>query len=108
MNIQNDPSYIEYDINTPLDTLVDAHNQVIIDNPGEGNPRRQPPSIRPQEYYKKNVNITEADGPLVLPFLPHGHSFVVTSSLMLNLTTRGLFSGLSYEDPHAQISKLWS
>ena len=51
-------------------------------------------------------NIADSDGPLVLPPLPQGHTFVVTSSLMHMLTARGLFSGLPSEDPHAHITKV--
>ena len=45
-------------------------------------------------------------GHLSCPPLPPGHTFVVTSSLMQMLTTRGLFSGLPSEDPHAHIAKV--
>ena len=62
----------------------------------------------PQEYIRENVNITDSDGPLVLPPLPHGHTFMVTSSLMHILITRVLFSGLPFEDPHAHIAILRS
>ena len=51
-------------------------------------------------------NIADSDGPLVLPPLPTGHTFVVTSSLMQMLTARGLFSGLPSEDPHAHIANV--
>ncbi|XP_049378266.1 uncharacterized protein LOC125843073 [Solanum stenotomum] len=53
-----------------------------------------------------NLNIVDSDGPLVLPPLPQGHTFVVTSSSMKMLTTRGLFAGLPADDPHAHIDKL--
>ena len=43
---------------------------------------------------------------LVLPPLPTCHTFVVTGSFMQMLTSRGLFSGLPSEDPHAHISKV--
>ena len=43
---------------------------------------------------------------LLLPPLPQGHTFVVTSSLMQMLTARGLFLGLPSEDPHAHIAKV--
>ena len=49
MNIQNNRTYIDGEINPQLPPLIDAHNQVIIDIPGKGNPRRQPPTLRPQE-----------------------------------------------------------
>ena len=50
--------------------------------------------------------MAESNGPLVMPPLPQGHTFAVTSSLMQMLTTRGLFSGLPSEDPHAHIAKV--
>ena len=68
--------------------------------------RRQPPARRPQEYYRGNFNIADPYGPLFLPPLPQGHSFVVTSSLILVLIARGVFSGLPSKDPHAHIAKL--
>ena len=52
------------------------------------------------------MTISDSDGPLVLPPLPPGHTFVVTSSLMQILTARALFSGLPSEDPHAHIAKV--
>ena len=106
MNIQYDLSYIDYEINPQLPPPVDAHKRVIVDNPGECNPKRQPPAPHPQEYYRGNVNITNSDGTLFLTPLPHGHTFVVTSSLMQMLTARGLFSGLPFEDTHVPIAKL--
>ena len=108
MNIKNNLSYIDDEINPQFSPLVDAHNQVIVENPDEGALKRQSPAPRPQEYYRGNVNIADSDGPLVLPPLPQGHSFVVTSSFMQMLTARGLFSGLPFEDPHAHIAKLRS
>ena len=45
-------------------------------------------------------------GHLCCPPLPPWHTFVLTSSLMQMLTTRGLFSGLPSEDPHAHIAKV--
>ena len=68
----------------------------------------QPHIPHPQEFYRGNVNITESDGTLVLPPLPKGHTFVVTSSLIQMLTARDLFSRLPFEDLHAHISKLGS
>ena len=70
--------------------------------------RTQPPTRRPQSYYRGNVNITDSDGTLLLPPLPQSHIFGVTSSLMQMITARGLFSGLPYEDSHAHIAKLRS
>ena len=60
-------------INRQLPPPVDAHNQEIVENPGEGALRRQPPASRPQEYYMGNVNITDSAGSLFLPPLPQGH-----------------------------------
>ena len=108
MNIKKNPAYIDDEINPQLPPPIDAHKQVIDDNPGEGNPRRQSPAPHPQEYYRGNINITDSDVPLFLPPLPHGHTFVVTSSLMEMLTARGLFLGLPYEDSHTHIVKLRS
>ena len=56
--------------------------------------------------YKVNFNITDSNGPLVLPPLPSGYTFVVTSILMQMLTTRGLFVVLMSQDPHVHIAKL--
>ena len=52
--------------------------------------------------------MTDSNVPEVLPPLPHGHTFVVTSSLMQMLSARGLFSALPSEDPLAHIAKLRS
>ena len=49
MNIQNNLAYINDKIKPQLPPRIDAHNQVIVDNPSEGNPRRQPPAQPPQE-----------------------------------------------------------
>ena len=77
-----------------------------IDDSGENKKRGQNPAPHPQEYYRGYDNIVDSDGPLFLPPLPQGHSFVVTSSLMQILTARGLFSGLPSEDLHAHIAKV--
>ena len=74
--------------------------------PGEHQQRGQNPAPRLQAYYRGYHNIADSDGPLVLPPLPLGHTFVVSSSLMQMLTARGLFSGLPSEDPHAHIAKV--
>ena len=51
-------------------------------------------------------NIADSDGPLVFTPISQGHTLMLTSSLIQILTTRGLFSGLLYEDPHAHIAKV--
>ena len=94
------------DPNQNIPALVDVHGQLLPDALGENQQRRQNPAPRPQEYYRGYDNITNSDGPLVLPPLPPGHTFVVTSSLMQMLTARGLFSRLPSEDPHAHIAKV--
>ena len=83
-----------------------VHGHLLPDAPGENKQRGQNPAPRPQEYCRGYENIEDSDGPLVLPPLPPGHTFVVTSSLMQMLTARGLFSGLTSEDPHAHIAKV--
>ena len=79
---------------------------MLPDAPGEYQQRGKNPVPRPQAYYRGYDNIADSDGPLVLPLLPTGHTFVVTSSLMQMLTARCLFSGLHSEDPHAHIAKV--
>ena len=91
MNNLHNLANVGDEINCQPPQPVNAHNQVIVENPGEGAMRRWPPAIRTQEYYMGNANIADSDRPLVLPPLPQCHSFVVTSSLMQMLTTRGLF-----------------
>ena len=59
-------------------------------------------------FYRGNINISDSDGPLVLPHLPQGRTFLVSSSLMYRLTARGLITGLPFEDPHDDIAKLRS
>ena len=94
------------DPNQNIPASVDVHGQILPDAPGEHQQRGQNPVPRPQAYYRGYDNIADSDGPLVLPPLPTGHTFVVTSSLMQMLTARGLFSGLPSEDPHAHIAKV--
>ena len=94
------------DPNQNIPAPVDVHGLLLSDARGEHQQRGQNPAPRPQEYYKGYDNIADSDGPLVLPLLPPGHTFVVTSSLMQLLTARGLFSGLPSEDPHAHIAKV--
>ena len=78
------------------------------ENADEGDLRRQLPAPLRQEYYRCNVNFANWDGPLVLPPPLHRHSFMVTSSSIQTLTSRGLFSGLPSEDPYTYIAKLRS
>ena len=85
---------------------VDVHGQMLPDALGEHQQRGQNPVPRPQAYYRGYDNIADSDEPLVLPPLPTGHTFVVTSSVMQMLTARGLFSGLPSEDPHAHIARV--
>ena len=94
------------DPNQNILALVDVHGQLLPDAPGEHQQRGQNPAPRPQAYYTGYDNIADSDGPLVLPSLPPGHIFVVTSSLLQMRTARGLFSGLPSEDPHAHIAKV--
>ena len=86
------------DPNQNIPTPVDVHGQLLSDVPGEHQQRGQNPVPRPQAYYRGYDSIADSDGPLVLPPLPTGHTFVVTSSLMQMFTARGLFSGLPSED----------
>ena len=94
------------DPNKNIPAPVDVHGQMLPDAPGEHQQRGRNPAPRPQAYYRGYDNISDSDGPLVMPPLPTGHTFVVTSSLMQMLTARGLFSGLPSEDPHAHIAKV--
>ena len=65
---------------------VDVHGQLLPDAPGEHQQRGQNPIPWPQAYYRGYDNLVNSDGPLFLPPLPTGHTFVVTSSLMQMLT----------------------
>ena len=93
MNDQQNPTNLGDGINLHVPPPVDAHNQVIVENLDDGTFRRQPPIPLPQEFYRGNINIIDSDGPLVLPPLPQGHTFLVTSSLMEMLTATCLFRG---------------
>ena len=108
MNNQHIPANLGDGINRQPRTPVDSHNKVVVDNLVYDALRMQPRVPRPQEFYRGIINIIDFDGPLVLPPLSQGHTFMVTSSLMQMLTARGLFSGLPFEDPHAHIAKLRS
>ena len=94
------------DPNKNIPALVDIHGQLLPDAPGENQQRGKNPVPRPQEYYRGYDNRGDSDGPLVLPPLPTGHNFVLTSSMMQMLTARGLISGLPSKDPHAHIAKV--
>ena len=108
MNNPKNPTNLGDRINRQLPPPVDAHNQVVAENPNGDALRMQPPIPCPQEFYMGNVNITDSDGPHVLPPLSQGQMFVVTSSLMQMITARGLFSRLPSNDPHTHIAKLSS
>ena len=49
MNDPQNPSNLGDGINRKLPPLIDAHNQVIVENPGDCALRRQPPAPRPQD-----------------------------------------------------------
>ena len=104
-NLQN-PTNLGDWINCHIQPSVDAHHYVFAENPIKDALRMELPIPRPQDFYRGNINITYFYGPLVLPLLLQGHTFMVTSSLMLMIPTRGLFSGLQSEDPHVHIAKL--
>ena len=87
------------DPNQNIPDPVDVHGQMLLDAPGEHQQRGQNPIPRPQAYYRGYDNIADSDGPLVLPPLPTGHTFVVTSSLMQMLTARGYFYLLGNTNP---------
>ena len=106
MNDQQNPKNLGDGIKRLLPLSVDAHNQVTVEKPSDGALSRQPPAPCPQEFYRRNGNMTNSDGPFVLPPLPRGLTFVVTSCLMQMLTTTGLCLGLLSEDPQAHIAKL--
>ena len=105
-NVNRNLGINDEDPNQNIPDPVDVHGQMLPNAPGEHQQRGQNPVPRPQAYYRGYDNIADSDGPLVLPPLPTGHTFVVTSSLMRMLTARGLFSGLPSEDPHAHIAKV--
>ena len=96
---------LDEDHNPELPPSGDTHDQLFPENRGEGEIWRQRPAPCPQKYYKGYDNITDSYNPLVLPPPLHGHTLVVTCSLMKILTARG-FSGLPFEDPHAHITKV--
>ena len=94
------------DPNQNIPAPVDVYGQMLPDAPSEYQQRGKNPVPRPQAYYRGYDNIADSDRPLVLPPLPTGHFFVLTSSLMQILTARGFFSRLPSEDPHAHIFKV--
>ena len=79
------------DPNQNIPNPMDVHGKMLPDAPSEHQQRGQNPVPWPQAYYRGYDNIADSDGPLVLPPLPTGHTFVVTSSLMQMLTARGMF-----------------
>ena len=81
------------DPNQNIPAPVDVHGQLLPDAPGEHQQRGQNTAPRPQAYYRGYDNIADSDGPLVLPLLSPGHTFVLTSSLIQMLTAIDLFSG---------------
>ncbi|TMW87798.1 hypothetical protein EJD97_019455, partial [Solanum chilense] len=85
-------------IHQPL-SPIDAYNQVRVDNQFDNALRIQLLAPRLQDYYRGNVNIAHSDGPLVLPPLLPGHTFLVMSSLMQIFTAKGLISGVPLKDP---------
>ena len=82
------------DPNQNIPASIDVHGQLLPDAPGEHQQRGKNPAPRPQAYYRGYDNTADSEGTLVLPPLPTGHTFVVTSSLMQTLTTRDFFSEL--------------
>lgn len=64
-------------------SIVDDNNQAQAENIlGDALRVNDRPGSSLRANYKVNFNAAESEGPLVLPFLPLGHTFVVTSSLM--------------------------
>ena len=94
------------DPNQNIPAPVDVHGQLSPDAPGENKQRGRNTAPRPQEYYRGYYNIADSDAQFVLPPLPPGHTFMVTSSLMQMIVARGLFSRLPCEDPHADTTKV--
>ena len=64
------------DPNQNIPAPVDVHGQLLPDAPGELQQRGQNPAPRTQAYYRGYDTIADSDGPLVLPHLPTGHTFV--------------------------------
>ncbi len=69
---------------------------------------QNPTKPRLRDNYMVDFNTAKSEGPIVLPPLPLGHTFVVTRSLMHMPTMRGLFSTSASEDPHGHMTKLKS
>lgn len=76
-NLQNTANLGD-ELNRQPPPPVDAHNQVFAKNLDDDTLRIQPPIPCPQEFYRGKINITDSNGPLVLPPVPQGHTFVVT------------------------------
>lgn len=43
---------------------------------------KNPPTPRLLDNYRVDFNRVESEGPLVLPFLPPGHTYMVTTNIM--------------------------
>jgi len=89
----------------------------VLDVPGyvKGNPQVETTegvTNQPARYVCKNYrvdhNAVGSTGAIVVPPLPLGHTFVVTSSLMQMLTSRVLFVELPLKDPYSHMSKVKS
>ena len=108
MTNQHNPANTGDGIISQPPSPVDSHNQVVVENLVDYALRMQPPVPHPQMFCRGNINIIDSDGPFVIPPLPLGHTFVVTSSLIQMLTATCLFSRLPFEDLHAHIANLIS
>lgn len=89
---------------------VDNENSQVSDgNKIEYTLRVQnPQEQRLCDNYRVNFNTVEFEGPIIFPSLPPGHTFVLTSSQMQILTTRGSFYSQASENTHGHMSKLRS
>ena len=63
--------------------VVGGENRGLAENQlGDAVRVHGPPGPQQHDNYRGNIDIADSDGPIVLPPLPPGHTFVVTSSLM--------------------------
>jgi len=58
------------------------------------------------DNYKVNHDVVGSMGAIVVPPLPPGHTFVMTSIVMQMLTSKGLFVGLQSKDPYSHLGKV--